>query len=403
MSDASILDAAEQRMLEEARSRDAAMRVDLATWVAIPTGRGHAAGVERFRELLSERLARLGASRRDVAGDPRPAWLPVEAAAAGGPVPATSLLERAGEGVRFLLAGHLDTVHDPHGSFQRLESIGGDRATGPGAADMKGGLLVATVALELLESIGEPVAWTFALNADEETGSFHSARALDEAARGHDVGLVFEPALPGGALAIERMGAGQFRIDCFGRAAHVGRDFSQGVSAVTALAKCLVRIAELPDAERGTVANVGPVSGGAATNIVPDRAVAWGNVRFRDASGADQLGRAIEALATDAGAMPEVRVEYLANRPAKPCTPAVESLARAAREIAGAIGFELPFASTGGVCDGNILQSAGLPTLDNLGVRGGNLHRLDEFVELDSLAERAALAAILIRRLRRRR
>jgi glutamate carboxypeptidase len=403
MSDTASLDAAEQRMLEEARSRDATMRADLAAWVAIPTGRGHAAGVDRFRELLTGRLARLGASRRDVEGDPRPAWLPIDAAAADGPIPATSLLERAGEGVRFLIAGHLDTVHDPHGAFQRLEPIGGDRATGPGAADMKGGLLVATVALELLESIGEPVAWTFALNADEETGSFHSARALDEAARRHDVGLVFEPALPGGALAIERMGAGQFRIDCHGRAAHVGRDFPHGVSAVSALARCLVRIAELPDADRGTVANVGPISGGAATNIVPERAIAWGNVRFRDASGADHLGREIGALATERGAMPEVRVEYLANRPAKPCTPAVESLAREARRIAEAIGFELPFGSTGGVCDGNILQSAGLPTLDNLGVRGGNLHRLDEFVELDSLSERAALAAILIRRLRRRR
>ncbi|MGA1018127.1 MAG: hypothetical protein ACO3YY_09105 [Phycisphaerales bacterium] len=51
------------------------------------------------------------------------------------------------------------------------------------------------------------------------------------------------------------------------------------------------------------------------------------------------------------------------------------------------------------MCDGNILQNAGLPTIDNLGVRGGNLHRADEFVELDSLVERAALTAILLARL----
>lgn len=397
------LDAIEAKILEQAKARDAALRQDLASWVAIPTGRGHVEGVERFRAVLAARLTRLGAVRRDVPGEPRPAWLPGDAAASGEAIPVTSLFEHAGDGLRFMLAGHLDTVHDPHGPFQRLEPIGGDRATGPGAADMKGGLLVAIAALELLAEAGEPVAWTFALNADEETGSFHSAKALDEAARRHDVGLVFEPALPGGALAIERMGAGQFRIDCFGRSAHVGRDFTQGVSAVTALAKCLVEVGELPDADRGVVANVGPISGGAATNIVPDRATAWGNVRFRDEAGATHLGAAIEALATKPGAMPEVRVEYLANRPAKPCTPAVEALAREARAVAAAIGFELPFASTGGVCDGNILQSAGLPTLDNLGVRGGNLHRLDEFVELDSLSERAALAAILIRRLRRRR
>ncbi len=396
------LEAEESRLLEGARAADAAMRRDLAEWVAIPTGRGHVEGVEAFRERLAARLGGLGAVRRDVAGDPRPDWL-LPGGAAEATAPATSLLERAGEGVRFLLVGHLDTVHDPRGPFQQLTSLGGDRASGPGAADMKGGLLVAIVALELLEAIGEPVAWTFALNADEETGSFHSAAALDAAARRHDVGLVFEPALPGGALALERLGAGQFRIDCRGRSAHAGRDFAAGVSAVTALARCLLKVAELPDSERGLVANVGPISGGSATNIVPDHATAWGNVRFRDEAGAAELGRGISALATAAGAMPAVEIEYLANRPAKPRTPQVEALALEARGVAEAIGIELPFAATGGVCDGNILQAAGLATLDNLGVRGGNLHRLDEFVELDSLSERAALAAILIRRLRRRR
>ena len=97
--------------------------------------------------------------------------------------------------------------------------------------------------------------------------------------------------------------------------------------------------------------------------------------------------------------MPSIAVEFLANRPAKPTTPAVEALAREAAAVSRALGRDLPFATTGGVCDGNILHQAGLPTLDNLGVRGGNLHRLDEFVELDSLVERTALVAILIRRL----
>jgi glutamate carboxypeptidase len=59
----------------------------------------------------------------------------------------------------------------------------------------------------------------------------------------------------------------------------------------------------------------------------------------------------------------------------------------------------LPFSSTGGVCDGNTLQAVGLPVLDTLGVRGGNLHRTDEWMELDSLVDRAQLAALLMLRL----
>lgn len=393
------LDEAESRILAAARARSSRLREDLAAWVAIPTGRGHREGIERQRGAIVGRLAAMGAAASRVAGDPRPSWLHGSEAGSSGSIPDASVVASSGGGPAFLLVGHLDTVHDPHGPFQRLEEVGGGRAVGPGAADMKGGLLVAVTALEVLAELGHAVRWTFVLNADEETGSFHSARLLDEQARRHDVGLVFEPALPGGALAIARMGAGQFRLDARGRAAHVGRDFAQGVSAVTALARSLVKVAELSDPAAGRIASVGPISGGDATNIVPDHAVAWGNVRFGDPAAAERLGRDLAALATPPTAMPSIAVEFLANRPAKPTTPAVEALAREAAAVSRALGRDLPFAATGGVCDGNILHQAGLPTLDNLGVRGGNLHRLDEFVELDSLVERTALVAILIRRL----
>jgi glutamate carboxypeptidase len=55
-------------------------------------------------------------------------------------------------------------------------------------------------------------------------------------------------------------------------------------------------------------------------------------------------------------------------------------------------------ASTGGVSDANLIQHAGPPTLDGLGVRGGNLHRTDEYLWPDSLSERAALLAVLLAR-----
>jgi glutamate carboxypeptidase len=55
--------------------------------------------------------------------------------------------------------------------------------------------------------------------------------------------------------------------------------------------------------------------------------------------------------------------------------------------------------STGGVSDANALQDGGLPCLDGLGVRGGNMHRSDEFVVTASLAERASLLALLLSRL----
>ncbi|MEO0629405.1 MAG: M20/M25/M40 family metallo-hydrolase [Planctomycetota bacterium] len=94
-----------------------------------------------------------------------------------------------------------------------------------------------------------------------------------------------------------------------------------------------------------------------------------------------------------------MRVYRSFNRPAKPLIPATQKLADLARTAAESLGQQLPFAKTGGVCDGNIMQDAGLPTIDTMGVRGGGLHTPDEWIELLSLVERCQLLAVLLLRL----
>ena len=76
-------------------------------------------------------------------------------------------------------------------------------------------------------------------------------------------------------------------------------------------------------------------------------------------------------------------------------------LADMAIACAGDLGIDVGAGtgSTGGVSDANVLQDAGLPCLDGLGVRGGNMHRRDEYVVTASLAERASLLALLLSRL----
>jgi glutamate carboxypeptidase len=393
------LSAAEQKLCRLVESRQRALLDDLRLHVGLPTGGRNAAALDETRERLTARLAALGAQVAHAPGDSAPDWLYGRVAAE--PAPPTAVCSRLRPAMpRVLLAGHLDTVHDPGGAFCELSiAPDGKTATGPGCVDMKGGLVIAVAALECLEEAGIDCAWSFLLNSDEETGSYHSDRTLAAEARGHDVGIAIEPALPGGELAIERMGSGQFCVRAFGRAAHVGRDFAAGVSAVTALARVLVRIAELPRPEAGLIANVGPLRGGNATNAVPDTAVAWGNVRFVDEAGAARLAAALDALATGPEALPRIEVFRSFNRPAKPMLPAVERLGLLARGVAEDLGQELPFAKTGGVCDGNQLQAAGLPTIDTLGVRGGGLHTPQEWIDLSSLVERCQLLAVLLARL----
>ncbi len=397
---------------------------DLRLHVSMPTGGGNKGALNETRDRLTERLRRLGATVETIPGDPKPSWL--HGVVPGGHVPPVAVVRRPPRKpskVPVLISGHLDTVHDPSGPFKALTmAADGKTATGPGCVDMKGGLVIAVAALEALSEVGVDCDWTVIFNSDEETGSYHSEKALRAEAkrclgRG-GVGLVLEPALPDGSLVIERLGSGQFAIETQGKSAHVGRDFEKGVSAVTALAERLVTIAKMPDVKRGMIVNVGPVEGGVATNTVPDRARAWGNVRFPTKAVADELEAKLKGLeannaagavdnrggdgsshAEKGGELPIVRVQTSFNRPAKPLTPGTQKLAELARSVAEGMGQKLPFGKTGGVCDGNILQDEGLPTIDTLGVRGGGLHTPQEWIEIASLVERCQLFAMLVKRL----
>lgn len=399
------------------------MIADLARHVAIPTGHNHTPGLDTYRALLIARLEALGATQQFIPGDQRPDWLsePSDGPPKRFDPPPTVICRRPKHGTpRILLSGHIDTVFDPRGSFQTL-SISQDCTTaiGPGVVDMKGGILIALVALEAVEHMCVPVSWSFILNSDEETGSYASDRALRAAAREHDFGLALEPALPNGGLAVERKGSGQFIIEAFGTSAHAGRDFDKGVSAVYALARAITQCEAMSDLPRSLTVNVGPLKGGAATNIVPDYAAAWGNVRFKDADAGRIIAEKLDKLSDqrpDAESeesstkarikqpeasktqprRPSLRVRHSFARPAKPLIPETHSLAETIRSVAESLGQSLPFGSSGGVCDGNNLQDAGLPTLDTLGVRGGGLHTHQEWIELASLTERATLLACVL-------
>ena len=66
------------------------------------------------------------------------------------------------------------------------------------------------------------------------------------------------------------------------------------------------------------------------------------------------------------------------------------------RAAAVAIGLDINWNDTGGVCEGNNLWAAGCPNVDTLGVRGGDIHSAKEFAKLDSFGERARLSAVML-------
>ena len=80
-------------------------------------------------------------------------------------------------------------------------------------------------------------------------------------------------------------------------------------------------------------------------------------------------------------------------------TPEAEALFNLVKRAGADLGQAIGWQSTGGVCDGNNIAACGVPVIDTMGVRGGSIHSMEEFLIVDSLAERAALSALTILRL----
>ncbi len=371
----------------------------LGRWVTLNTGSHNLDGLDAFADQLGERLAGVGF---EVEKLPGPGIEYPDGVQATGPLLRARRPGPAGA-PRLLLSGHMDTVFEPASPFQMLGPVVEGRASGPGAADMKGGLVVMLAALEALDRAGElgGADWTVLLDSDEELGSLASRPLIEEAARAADYGFVFESARPGGAMVRSRRGLGQLILTVEGVAAHAGSDHRRGRSAVAELARQIVAIEALTDYERGVTLNAGVIRGGTKRNVVPERAQAWIDLRYdRPELGAEVIER-IEALAA-APRVPGTRTRVWArlHRPPKAATAATLELLERHAAVARALGAPAgPPVHAGGGTDGSLMAAVGLPTLDSMGVRGGRAHTDREFLVAGSLVERAALAAILWRRL----
>lgn len=367
-----------------------AMQTRLLGWAAINSGTSNSTGVVHMAQLMAAELRTAGAAVELV----HPS---------GGVAPLVRARLRPEAPVRVLLCGHLDTVYDAAHAFQHCTRVDADTLRGPGVADMKGGLVVMLAALRAFESSPNAarLGWEVLLVPDEETGSVASAPLLREAAARHQLAIVFEPALADGSIVTSRKGGGTFRITARGRAAHAGRDFSNGRNAIVALAHFISAVHFLNDALPDVVVNVGSITGGGAANIVPEHAMAGFDIRAMRGADIEELLRRMRAAAATVSRANEVLLETTGtlSRPPMEETPASRGLARAWCEGAQLLGTPLGTGHSGGGSDANILAATGLPCIDGAGVEGGELHSEREWVRLSSLARRARIAALFLHRL----
>lgn len=387
-------------MLE--RIDPAVMLRQVEAWCAINTGTANLAGLSDQASALAEAFSALPGEVELVA----PA--PVTAIGSDGlefekPHGQHLVLRvRPQANRRILLTGHMDTVFPADDPFQQQVWVDDNTLNGPGVADMKGGIAVILHALLAAETsaAAQSLGYDVLINSDEETGSLASRDLIAELARGKLAALTYEPsALPDGTLAHARGGTGNYSITVTGKSAHAGRNPQDGRNAVVAAADLILRIKAMEHAD--LTVNPAKLEGGAANNVVPDNAVLRFNIRPKTPEAMEGFDRALTDVLRDIENVHEVSIHRHGGvtRPPKPVDAQAQRLFDLVKACGAQLGQEISWQSTGGVCDGNNIAACGVPVVDTMGVRGGAIHSPQEYLIVPSLAERAALSALVITRI----
>src|SRR5712664_1068944 len=375
-------------LLDWLRPRERAMTRLLGQFVRAESPSFDKAAVDRFGRMVASEWKKRGATvtqlrQRERGDHVRAEWRPRGQRTAA----------------QILVLGHLDTVYEI-GTITRMPfRLSRGRAWGPGAFDMKGGLVMALYAMDSLAAAGclPEKRIVFLWTSDEEIGSESSRAAIEREAKRSDAVLVLEPAAGlDGRLKTGRKGVGEIEIVATGRAAHAGLNPEDGVNAIEEMAHQIARISRWNQPRRGITVNAGVIRGGTRANVIPELARALVDLRasrVEDMRAFERKFRALRPIL--AGAKLEIHGGF--NRP--PMEPNMSAALYAkARALAKEMGVTLGEAFVGGGSDGNF-TAAIVPTLDGLGAVGENAHSPRENIVIRSLPKRAALLAGLIKTL----
>jgi|SRR5215207_7683972 len=367
-----------------AAGQTAGMLERLHEYVAHETPTGDADALNAFADRLVTRYAELGGTARRVpaaTGDHVVANLPGRGPLADEPP--------------LLFLAHQDTVWpigQLDGPMPWRESDG--IVYGPGVFDMKGGLVVLETALQMTtDADHRPVR--IVVTADEEVGSPSARDLVTAESEGVVAALGLEPPHLNGDLKTARRGSSRVRIEITGKEAHAALDPGSGVSAIDELVDQLTAVRSLVASFDDVLSNVGTISGGGRTNVVPGAASADLGFRFVDPGTEravlDSIG-ALEPVRDGA----RVQVSVISSRPAwQPSAEGdelLEKVAAAARSVGQSIGG----AVAAGAADTNLTGWLGVPSLDGFGPVGKGAHATHEQIVAAGLPERAALLAAVI-------
>jgi tripeptide aminopeptidase len=368
--------------IEAVRAAADAVTPDVLELTALISAVPSPTGEETAKSLLVERLfATAGlATERDAIGD--------VVGVISGRQPSRA------ETSRLVVAAHIDTVF-PIGTPLEVKRTA-DRLTGPGVGDNSVAVAAAIKLADLLRIAGEVPAVDVLVTGNVGEEGLGNLRGIREVlASGSDIGAVV--ALEGhnlGRVTHVAVGSRRFRIIVKGPGGHSWGDFGRP-NAIHGLSKLIAELDAIPlPRSPKTTLNVGMISGGVSVNTIAPEASCLLDLRSIDESALRRLSDRVTRLVdrSNRGDAVVYAAEPIGERPAG-VVAADSPIVQIAASTLAALGLEPSFDASS--TDANVPIAAGIPAVCVGLTTGGNVHRVDEFIDLEPVPNGITQLALL--------
>jgi len=406
-----VVSETEQRLLAEVEARAEEAIALLERSVNINSGTMNFEGVREVGLLFREELDALGFETEWVDGAPfdRAGHL---------------VARRSGAGPPLLLIGHLDTVFEPSSPFQRFVRDG-DRATGPGVVDMKGGDVIIIHALKALRAaeVLDQLTLTIVMTGDEERSGDPldaARRVLIDAATEADIAIAFENGDSNPKTAVvSRRGSTGWRLEVTGTAAHSSQLFQPevGSGAIYEASRILTGFYDALAGEPYLTFNPGVMVAGTdvefdpftatgtafgKSNVVAKKAIVTGDLRTLSIEQLEEARAKMLFVARQHLPGTSATLVFDDGYPPMAPTEGNRRLLRLFGKVSQDLGFGAVTAvnpRNAGAADVSFTDGLVEMALDGLGPGGGNDHTVNEWIDLPTLEMQTKRAAVLLWRL----
>ncbi len=294
------------------------------------------------------------------------------------------------------LCAHTDTVRPTeHLKPQIVDGVIRSDGTTILGADNRAGVTVLLYVLETIASHGlRHRPFEIAFTVAEEIGLLGAANLEWEKLQAPS-GYIFDSSLSPGHYISVTPTAVELKIRVLGKPAHAGVAPEKGINAVSMAAEMLTRF-PVGRVDDQTVANIGVIHGGEATNVVPGKVEMHGEIRSFNKSTIDQmlqqLDADLQAIADKYGGAYELehRIHFQGFE-----IPEDHFVTRHLKTKMQQVGLAPAGEIYHGGSDANVFNARG-KTAINLGIGAKNPHGNDEHIAIDDLVKVTELAFALV-------